>query len=143
MKRAILGFALVVIGILLALRPLDWIESRYGVDPDADSGALELIISTVLVGAGVTAVLFSLGKLVIGLYIGKSGIVSGFGAAASIVVLLIWVYYSAQIFLLGAEFTYLYAHTYGSLRDCEMADKRAARDQQPPATNPVAAGLAD
>jgi uncharacterized BrkB/YihY/UPF0761 family membrane protein len=46
----------------------------------------------------------------IGLYIGKTGIASGFGAAASLVVLLVWVYYSAQIFLLGAEFTWVYGH---------------------------------
>ena len=61
-------------------------------------------------------VLFTAGKFLIGLYIGKSGIVSGFGAAGSLVVVLIWVYYSAQIFLLGAEFTWLYAYRYGSRR---------------------------
>lgn len=70
----------------------------------------------VWVGAAVTAALFTVGKTVIGLYIGKSGVVSGFGAASSIVVLLVWVYYSAQIFLLGAEFTWVYAHTFGSRR---------------------------
>ena len=70
----------------------------------------------VWIGAVVTAVLFTVGKLLIGLYIGKSGIVSGFGAAASLVVLLLWVYYSAQIFLLGAEFTWLYAYRFGSRR---------------------------
>ena len=52
-----------------------------------------------------TAVLFEIGKFLIGLYLGKSGVTSGFGAAGSLAVLLIWVYYSAQIFLLGAEFT--------------------------------------
>jgi membrane protein len=71
----------------------------------------------VWIGAVVTALLFTVGKLLIGLYIGKSGVVSGFGAASSIVVLLIWVYYSAQIFLLGAEFTWVYSHTFGSRRD--------------------------
>lgn len=70
----------------------------------------------VWVGAAVTAALFTIGKTLIGLYIGKSGVVSGFGAASSIVVLLVWVYYSAQIFLLGAEFTWVYAHTFGSRR---------------------------
>jgi len=65
-------------------------------------------------GALATAVLFTIGKYLIGLYIGKAGIASGFGAAGSIVVLLVWVYYSAQIFLLGAEFTWLYAHSRGS-----------------------------
>ena len=70
----------------------------------------------VWVGAVVTALLFNMGKLLIGLYIGKTGVTSAFGAAASIAVLLVWVYYAAQIFLLGAEFTRVYAHTYGSLK---------------------------
>ena len=68
----------------------------------------------VWIGAAVTALLFEIGKLLLGLYLGKSGVTSGFGAAGSLVVLLIWVYYSAQIFLLGAEFTWLYAHQHGS-----------------------------
>jgi len=54
------------------------------------------------------------GKLLIGLYIGRSQIASGFGVAGSLVVLLVWVYYSAQVFLLGAEFTWAYSKTYGS-----------------------------
>ena len=70
----------------------------------------------VWVGAAATATLFTIGKLLIGLYIGHSGITSGFGAASSIVVLLVWVYYSAQLFLAGAEFTWVYAHHYGSRR---------------------------
>jgi membrane protein len=68
----------------------------------------------VWIGAGVTALLFEVGKLLIGLYLGKSSVASGFGAAGSVVVLLVWVYYSAQIFLLGAEFTWVYAHHHGS-----------------------------
>lgn len=70
----------------------------------------------VWVGALVTAGLFSAGRSVIGLYLGYSAVASGFGAASSLVVLLVWIYYSAQIFLLGAEFTWAYAHRYGSLR---------------------------
>ena len=70
----------------------------------------------VWIGALVTAVLFTLGKAVIGLYVGRSGIASGFGAAGSLVVVLVWVYYSAQIFLLGAEFTWVFANTFGSRR---------------------------
>ncbi|MEO6626367.1 MAG: YhjD/YihY/BrkB family envelope integrity protein, partial [Burkholderiaceae bacterium] len=73
----------------------------------------------VWVGASVTALLFAIGKSIIGLYIGHSGVLSTFGAASSIVVLLLWVYYSAQIFLLGAEFTWVYAHTFGSRRDAK------------------------
>ncbi|MEO8280186.1 MAG: YihY/virulence factor BrkB family protein [Ideonella sp.] len=65
-------------------------------------------------GALTTATLFSWGKWLIGLYIGTTGVGSGFGAAGSLVALLVWVYYSAQIFLLGAEFTWVYAHTLGS-----------------------------
>jgi membrane protein len=71
----------------------------------------------VVIGAAVTALLFSLGKFLIGLYIGKSALASGFGAAGSLAVLLAWVYYSAQIFLFGAEFTWAYAHAFGSRQD--------------------------
>ncbi len=67
-------------------------------------------------GAFLTSALFSIGKGAIGLYLGHSGIASGYGAAGSIVVLLIWVYYSAQILFFGAEFTKIYAHRFGSHR---------------------------
>jgi membrane protein len=66
-------------------------------------------------GAFVTSLLFSIGKLLIGLYLGHSSVASSYGAAGSIVVLLVWVYYSAQVILLGAEFTRVYAeHARGS-----------------------------
>jgi membrane protein len=65
-------------------------------------------------GAAVTALLFTIGKVLIGLYLGKSGLASGFGAAGSLVVLIAWVYYSAQIFLFGAEYTWVYANRHGS-----------------------------
>lgn len=68
----------------------------------------------VWLGAAVTAILFNIGKFLIGLYIGKQGLESVYGAAASIVVLLLWVYYSAQILLLGAEFTRVFARRHGS-----------------------------
>ena len=70
----------------------------------------------VAIGAVFTALLFNAGKLLIGLYIGKTGVSTGFGAAGSLIVLIVWVYYSAQIYLLGAEFTWLYANRYGSWR---------------------------
>lgn len=71
----------------------------------------------VWVGAAVTAMLFAIGKVLIGLYLGRSGVASGFGAAGSLVLLMVWVYYSAQIFLIGAEFTWVYAHELGSRSD--------------------------
>jgi len=69
----------------------------------------------VWVGAFVTAILFEVGKLLIGLYIGKSGMTESFEAAGALVILLAWVYYAAQIFLLGAEFTKAFADAHGSL----------------------------
>jgi membrane protein len=89
----------------------------------------------VWLGALVTSLLFTIGKFLIGLYIGKSGVASGFGAAGSLIVVFIWVYYSAQIFLLGAEFTWVYAKTLGSLRGkeglAEVAQKAAGTDEVP------------
>jgi membrane protein len=70
----------------------------------------------VWIGAAVTALLFALGKVLIGLYLGRSSVASAYGAAGSLVVMMVWVYYSAQIFLLGAEFTRVYAHAHGSRR---------------------------
>ncbi len=71
----------------------------------------------VWLGAAFTALLFEIGKFLIGLYIGKQGLESTFGAAASLVVLLIWVYYSSQIVLMGAEFTRAYAMRHGSHKE--------------------------
>ncbi|HWJ36610.1 MAG TPA: YihY/virulence factor BrkB family protein [Steroidobacteraceae bacterium] len=68
----------------------------------------------VWIGATVTALLFTIGKSLIGLYLGKSSFSSAYGAAGSLIVLLLWIYYSAQIFLLGAEFTHVFAYQYGS-----------------------------
>jgi membrane protein len=68
----------------------------------------------VTIGSLVTAVLFTAGKFVIGAYIGNSGVASTYGAAGSVVLLLIWVYYSAQILLYGAEFTHAFAYRFGS-----------------------------
>jgi len=65
------------------------------------------------VGAAFTAVLFSVGKLLLALYIGKSATTSSYGAAGSLVALVIWVYYSSQVFFLGAEFTQAYARRFG------------------------------
>lgn len=70
----------------------------------------------VVIGAVGTATLFTIGKYAIGVYIGNSGVTSSFGAAGSMIALLLWVYYSAQIFFLGAEFARQYALKMGSLR---------------------------
>ena len=70
----------------------------------------------VAIGAVVTGILFTVGKSLISWYIGSSAVASSFGAAGGLIVLLLWVYYSAQIFLLGAEFTKNYAKTHGSMQ---------------------------
>lgn len=95
------GFALTTVAFALIYRYMPRVRIRW---------------HDVWIGALLTSLLFSIGKLLIGLYIGKSGVVSGFGAAGSVVVMLIWVYYSAQVFLLGAELTWVYAHRFGSRR---------------------------
>ncbi len=68
----------------------------------------------VVIGALITSVLFNIGKSLIGWYIGSSAIASSYGAAGGLIVLLLWVYYSVQIFLFGAEFTKIYASRHGS-----------------------------
>jgi membrane protein len=68
----------------------------------------------VWIGAAATALLFTIGKLLLGLYLGRSSTTSAYGAAGSLVIVLLWVYYSAQILFLGAEFTQVYAKKYGS-----------------------------
>ena len=73
-------------------------------------------------GAAVTALLFMVGKALIGLYLGKSGLASGFGAAGSLVALVAWVYYSAQIFLWGAEYTWVYSRRNAELNDDYLAE---------------------
>lgn len=76
----------------------------------------------VWIGAVVTALLFTLGKFLIGLYLGKSSVASTYGAAGSLVIVLLWIYYSSQILFLGAEFTQVYASRYGSqIRPSEHA----------------------
>ena len=68
----------------------------------------------VWIGAFITALLFTIGKFALGLYLGKSGVSSSYGAAGSLIVLLLWVYYSSQILFFGAEFTQVYANQFGS-----------------------------
>ena len=91
----------------------------------------------VWLGALFTSILFAIGKFAIGMYLGKASIGSSYGAAGSLVVLLVWVYYSAQIVFFGAEFTQVYADTHGS----DPNKKRTARPEV--AATPKAAPLAE
>lgn len=91
---------------------------------------VEITWRDVAVGAVVTALLFSVGKVAIGFYLGRSTTASVFGAAGSLAVLLVWVYYSALILLFGAEFTQAWANTCGSHLDAE-ADARLKRGARP------------
>ena len=95
--------------------------------PDVD-----LALRDVWVGALVTAGLFTVGKSVIGLYLGTSAVASSYGAAGSVVVLLIWVYYTAQVVLLGAEFTKAYVQRFEAKRPSPM--DHATKDPAPEAT---------
>jgi membrane protein len=93
-------FFLVIITLLFAM--------IYKVLPDTD-----IVWGDVLIGAVVTSLLFAIGKFLIGLYLVYSTVTSAYGAAGSLVVVLVWVYYSAQIFYFGAEFTKVYATRSG------------------------------
>ena len=105
----------------LVLAPLAWLIS-FGVIASLFAVIYKMLPEAPLAwqdawfGALFTALLFSLGKYVIGVYLGNSGVTSSFGAAGSVIALLLWVYYSAQIFFFGAEFTRQYALQFGSLR---------------------------
>ncbi len=83
------------------------------------------------VGAVATAFLFTVGKTLIGLYIGSSSIASSYGAAGAFVIVLVWIYYSSQIFLLGAEFTKVWAAHHGSA-EAFAARVAPAADSRPP-----------
>ena len=85
-----------------------------------------LLWSDVIVGAIVTAILFTIGKSLIGWYLGSTAVASSYGAAGGLIVLLLWVYYSVQVFLLGAEFTKIYANRHGSKQDKPVAEGNAA-----------------
>ncbi|GAC1347736.1 MAG: YihY/virulence factor BrkB family protein [Acetobacteraceae bacterium] len=90
----------------------------------------------VIVGAVVTALLFTIGKTLIGIYIGSSGVASSYGAAGALIVILLWIYYSSVIFLLGSEFTKVWAAHHGS------QEAFAARTQQEAPKAPVSAASA-
>jgi membrane protein len=103
----------------------------------------------VAIGAFGTAVLFTIGKTLIGIYLGRASIGSTYGAAGSLVIMLVWVYYSAQIFFLGAEFTQAYANCFGSrpverheramnLRETVTPAEREVKVEVPGEIRPVA-----
>lgn len=99
--------------------------------PDA-----KIAFSDVWIGAAVTSLLFTIGTSLLGLYLGRSSVSSVFGAAGSLVVLLVWIYYSAQILLFGAEFTQVYAYRYGSrmvlIQRARWVDPPEAESQNEP-----------
>jgi membrane protein len=122
---AVFAFALnlaVTVGILTML-----FAAIYKILPDR-----KLDWRDVFVGAFATSVLFTVGKSLIGLYIGRGNVASGFGAAGTIVVVLVWLYYSALIFLAGAEFTRAWANRNGSRRAAPVPAKPA---DAPPSTS--------
>jgi membrane protein len=91
-------------------------------------------------GAAVTALLFTIGKALIGLYLGKAGVGSPYGAAGSLVVLVVWVYYSAQSLFLGAEFTQVYARSFGTRiepNEHAVSTRRSAAPAEPTAAAPA------
>ncbi len=97
--NVVISFA--VITLLFAL--------MYKYLPDA-----EIALKDVFIGAALTTLLFTVGKFALGFYLGRSSATSAYGAAGSLVLILLWIYYSAQIFLFGAEFTQVYARKHGS-----------------------------
>lgn len=114
---------LTVLNVVVSLVLISFLFAAiYKVLPDRD-----LEWGDVVVGAIVTAVLFTIGKSLISWYIGSSAVASSFGAAGALIVLLLWVYYSAQIFLLGAEFTKVYANTHGSKQDAPVSEDAPLR----------------
>jgi membrane protein len=146
------GFLLLVsLLVSAAVAATDTILARFVAEPSAVlhaiNTALSLVVITVLfalifkflpdtevrwgdvwVGAAVTSALFTLGKFLIGLYLGHSGVSSVYGAAGSVVVLMVWVYYAAQIFFFGAELTQAYARRHGSWsQDPQRAPKGALK----------------
>jgi membrane protein len=120
-----LAFSFVVIAVLMA--------GIFRLLPD-----LKIEWRDVWFGAAVTSLLFVIGKFALGIYFAKSAVGSSFGAAGSLVLVLLWVYYSAQILLFGAEFTQVFARSHGSLKE-EAGAKRTEKEkeEQAPPTKPV------
>ncbi|MES2822373.1 MAG: YihY/virulence factor BrkB family protein [Pseudomonadota bacterium] len=105
-----MGFLLSIINIVVSFSVITLLFTLiFKYLPD-----VKIAWSDVIIGAMITALLFTIGKYLIGLYLGRSTFSSAYGAAGSLVVLLVWIYYSAQIIFFGAEFTQVYARHFGS-----------------------------
>lgn len=125
------------LGLIVSLLVITFLFAAiYKILPDAD-----IAWRDVWVGALVTSFLFTLGRFLIGLYIGHSSAASVYGAAGALIVILLWVYYSAQVLFLGAEFTQVYARRYGSRIQPEKGAVALAGDNQDqrPESRPVVA----
>ena len=124
--NSVLPFGKVILMVLNTVVSLALISflfaAIYKILPDR-----ELEWGDVVVGAIVTGLLFTVGKSLISWYIGSSAVASSFGAAGALIVLLLWVYYSAQIFLLGAEFTKVYANSHGSKQRDQIPETKSPR----------------
>ncbi|PWT89355.1 MAG: ribonuclease BN [Proteobacteria bacterium] len=123
LHAANLVFSFLVVTALFAL--------LYKVVPD-----VKIEWRDVWIGAAVTSLLFSIGKFLIGLYLGKASVGSAYGAAGSIVVFIVWLYYSAQIFFLGAEFTHVFAERHGSRAHGHTEGVEAPREDKAPTFRP-------
>ncbi len=120
--NAVVSFVAITILFAMIYRMLPDIEIRW---------------SDVWLGAAMTSFLFTVGKSLIGLYLGKSNVGLAYGAAGSLIVVLLWVYYASQIFLFGAEFTVVYAASHGSR---SMPDEQAGTTREATASSPSGAG---
>jgi membrane protein len=111
--NTVLPFGKIILSVLNFLISFSLIAvlfaAIYKVLPDK-----QLLWSDVIVGAIATSLLFTIGKSLIGWYLGSSSVASSYGAAGALIIILLWTYYSSQIFLLGGEFTKVYAHRHGS-----------------------------
>ncbi|MBC7877303.1 MAG: YihY/virulence factor BrkB family protein, partial [Anaerolineales bacterium] len=88
---------------------------------------VEIAWRNVWIGAAITSLLFSIGKLAIGTYLGNGSVTSTYGAAGSLVVILVWVYYSAQILFLGAEFTQVYTNMFSPKPNPDQSSENTNR----------------
>jgi len=125
----VLGFLLVALSSLVSFLAIAVLFAAiYKLLP-----AVRISWSDVAIGALMTTALFSVGKYLIGLYLGNAAVTSSLGAAGSLGVLALWVYYSSQIFFVGAEFTRLYALHHGSLRGRRKLTSHAGNPYKAPA----------